>query len=296
MSIALQNRVHRGVPTGGQFAAHARPDDTIRLIPDDIPSEQAWLDRNDLSLPPISQAEFEVRLSRLGRPATDLDRADVFRAVHREHFGVDINDLNLAADAAHILTSLGRPDAAEAIARITSAVATRASIDESAAPTLVPPAAADMVARTPRVVRSITPFGDEIDFHIASDDVVPSEPGAARVQCDRPLTREEADRLDELIRYAMNAVHRDSVVDGYTDSDSSTVIQLALADGRTRAKDRERFRMFERKVAELLADGSQVRQTDRSGPGTRGTRAIDPWANPPRVAIYYDRVVPNPDR
>ncbi|MGY6496628.1 MAG: hypothetical protein ACXIUP_00200 [Microcella sp.] len=291
MSITIQKRIHGGVPAGGQFASHDRADADIRLVPDTVPSQQDWLDRNGLHLPPLSRAEFEVRLTRLGRPITDLDRADVFRTVHREHLGYDVTDIADARAAAQQLRERGEHHAADAIERLASAAKADQRDEQGASPPDAP-LASEATGAPPRQVLSANRAGDgTILFTRPGDGEVPDEPTALRVQVDRSLSDDERAALNDAVRYALNAAHRGAAgEDPWSDTSASTVVEVNLAENRTRSKDSERFALFERRVRHLLEHGSEVRTTDRSGPGTRGTRAIEPWAKPPRFVVFYDRV------
>lgn len=48
---------------------------------------------------------------------------------------------------------------------------------------------------------------------------------------------------------------------------------------------------FEDRLAGMASEGTPVRKTDRQGPGTRGTRAIDGLGRVPTFAIYCDQVL-----
>lgn len=139
-------------------------------------------------------------------------------------------------------------------------------------------------------MRSCHRDGVPVLFTRAAGHTRPDEPTMVRIQVDRELTAEEMSQLESLTGYAMNSAHRGATGVAHRDTAFSIVVPIQLRDERDVEKDDERFRLFEKRIGQLLSEGSQVRQTDRSGPGTAGTRAIEPFARPPRFVVYYDSV------
>lgn len=333
MSMQTFSRQPKGIPVGGQFATHDRAEADIDLTLAGVPSEQEWLDRNGLALPPLGQAEFETRLSRLGHTPTDLDRADIFREVQRELLGYEQRDLAAYAHAIETLRADGHGELADRTARLVTALMDRQPFpapvaQPSETPASIPdpaPAArsfddvalaaqrpaddpanilalnlphivsiADAAGQVPGNVfdqmRSCHRDGVPVLFTRAAGSTRPDEPSMVRIQVDRELTDEEMSQLESVAGYALNSAHRGATGVSHRDTSFSIVVPITLRDERAAEKDDERFRLFEKRIGGLLSTGSQVRQTDRSGPGTAGTRAIEPFARPPRFVVYYDRV------
>jgi hypothetical protein len=45
---------------------------------------------------------------------------------------------------------------------------------------------------------------------------------------------------------------------------------------------------FEEALPQILSEGSPIRKTDRSGPGTKGTRLVEGFGADLAAEIYYD--------
>lgn len=121
-----------------------------------------------------------------------------------------------------------------------------------------------------------------------SEDVSPWDTQAIRLQASRPLSEMEAYKLAGVVGFAnRKALGGESLsapgAAPERDSPFSFISPIDTAKGR-----RSDFAMFEDLIPDIVANGSEVRSTDRSGPGTRGTRLIEPFTEPDlKVSIYY---------
>lgn len=107
--------------------------------------------------------------------------------------------------------------------------------------------------------------------------------GHLRVQVDRDLEPEEARHLAALVSYRWRATGGEPIGDGvHQDAPNSIIV---YADG-TKAGSWSRVAEFFDQVGDVVRDGSPVRSTDRSGPGTRGTRLVEPLDGVGAVTLY----------
>lgn len=129
-------------------------------------------------------------------------------------------------------------------------------------------------------------------FHRRRDGVFPEWPYAMRFQADRRLTADEIAHCAQLIGYAYRAEVRGEPI-GHPQQDTPFSFTVYADTTKTRSDDiGMALERFESTLPELLRDGSPVRTTDRSGPGTKGTRLVDGFGDSvPRFELYYDAVV-----
>lgn len=120
-----------------------------------------------------------------------------------------------------------------------------------------------------------------------SERVYADVPSDIRIRADRELTDEEMGPMAGIIGFAYAQSGRGESI-GYRDRDStrSFVVEADTTKGRVYRN----LHKLEESLPKLVADGSKVRTTDRSGPGTRGTRLIEPMPDPPKIEIFYDSV------
>lgn len=113
-------------------------------------------------------------------------------------------------------------------------------------------------------------------FYRRRAGVTPGEPYAVRIEADRELSNEEVRRLAGLVGYAGRAQLRmaEPVGEPHRDGPNSFVVSM---DTTKSYSDDIGIAMeeFERTLPAYFEEGSPVRKTDRSGPGTKGTRAVE---------------------
>ncbi len=132
---------------------------------------------------------------------------------------------------------------------------------------------------------------DGTTFHRRRDGVYPNWPYAMRFQANRPLTDDETSRFAGWVGYA----YRSTVAgesSGAPDRDSPCSFVVSADTTKTRRDDLGvALEEFEEQLPATIQDGSPVRKTDRSGPGTAGTRLVEGFDDPRlRFEIYYDDV------
>jgi len=131
---------------------------------------------------------------------------------------------------------------------------------------------------------------DGTRFTRAREGVWPETPYRTRIEADRDLTEDEAQRLAQLFGYAYATTGGERVGDP---TDRDTPRSLIFATDTTKGRAYERMDRFTAMLTdpEFVGGGSPVRKTDRAGVGTRGTRLIDGLGpNAPKIAVYYDSV------
>jgi hypothetical protein len=128
-------------------------------------------------------------------------------------------------------------------------------------------------------------------FHRRRDGVWPDWPYAMRFQADRPLSSAEIAHCAQLIGYTYRSEVRGESI-GHPQQDSPYSFVIYADTTKTRSDDiGAALERFEGNLPDLLRDGSPVRSTDRSGPGTKGTRLVDGFgASAPTFELYYDSV------
>ena len=133
-------------------------------------------------------------------------------------------------------------------------------------------------------------MSDGTMFHRVRPGVGVGTPYRMRFQAHRPLSDRDMMRMSQLVGYTyactvrgerMGTPKRDSpysfILEADTTKSSSDDLGMAL-------------QQFESDLPRFLAEGSPVRKTNRSGPGTAGTRLVEGMENPPTFDMYYDDV------
>lgn len=121
-----------------------------------------------------------------------------------------------------------------------------------------------------------------------SEDAEPFDTQAIRLQASRPLNETEAYAIAGVLGHAnREAIGGEPLgLPGAApnrDSPYSFIADIDTNKGR-----RQDFALFEKLVPNIIANGSDVRSTNRSGPGTMGTRKIEPFGDPNlSVTLYY---------
>lgn len=113
-------------------------------------------------------------------------------------------------------------------------------------------------------------------------------PYAIRLQADRPLTSEEAQRLAQLAGYQYRATIAGESL-GWPDQDTPASIVVGADTTKSRRDDLgQAMADFESGLGRIVAEGSPVRKTDRAGAGTKGTRLVEGLGAGLLVTIYYE--------
>lgn len=128
---------------------------------------------------------------------------------------------------------------------------------------------------------------DGTTFHRRRDGVFPSEPYELRFQADRPISDDEMHHMASLAGYAMSKAGRG---EGMGQPERDTPYSFTVFNDTTKGRQYRNLEKFEDALPDMIKDGSDIRKTDRSGPGTAGTRLVEGMANPPKVELYYDNV------
>lgn len=132
----------------------------------------------------------------------------------------------------------------------------------------------DEDGHTTRFYRQGTVFGG--DFY------------ALRIQANRPLTPDEAQKLAGITGYQYRAsIAGEPLGDPYQDTPYSIVVG---ADSTKSRRDDLGDGIFDlqENLNNLVKDGTPVRKTNRAGFGTQGTRLIDGFGEDLEIEIYYD--------
>ena len=94
-----------------------------------------------------------------------------------------------------------------------------------------------------------------------------------RVQADRPLTKDESERLAQLTGYA--AVQTMGQGEGFGDPTRDTDSSIVLGADVTKFAGRKSVGDFPDQLLQTVSEGTPVRKTDRAGTGTKGTRLVE---------------------
>lgn len=121
-----------------------------------------------------------------------------------------------------------------------------------------------------------------------SEDASPYDTQGIRLQASRSLSDREAYTIAGILGHAnREAIGGETLSSpGAAPERDSPYSFLAPID--TNKGRRQDFALFEELIPQIIANGTAVRSTDRSGPGTKGTRKIEPFGDPDlKVNIYY---------
>lgn len=125
---------------------------------------------------------------------------------------------------------------------------------------------------------------DEQDFYKLGNGVYNWEYNAILVKANRPVDDDEMLQLAQLVGYAH------SVLCGEGFSWPERVSGDAFIMGTDSTKNRNSaFDEFLDPLNDVIAEGTRLRTTNRSGPGTKGTRKTEGMKNT-TVEIYMDQV------
>lgn len=118
----------------------------------------------------------------------------------------------------------------------------------------------------------------------------PDSPYSMRIQANRTLSDEDKKRLAGLIGYNYRATVAGESL-GYLESDSPYSFVI---DSDTTKSQRDDLGMaledFHNNMNEYVQQGTPLRKTNRSGPGTANTRLVSGFGKDFAVEIYYDDV------
>src|SRR5690606_17666435 len=124
-------------------------------------------------------------------------------------------------------------------------------------------------------------------FQRRREGVYPSEPYAIAIRTAEPIDDEQMRRVAGLTGYAYSTTGGERAYGDPERVDDSTFI---LHVDTTKGRAYQRLDQFEEKLADTIRDGSLVRKTNRSGPGTAGTRLVDGIGENLAPEIFYDSV------
>ncbi|GEL48830.1 hypothetical protein CHO01_39460 [Cellulomonas hominis] len=260
-----RTRVPAGVRTGGQFTTHTRGEAAVDLAI--LSPEVAQAVRADIAaLHQAAQSNLEVaREAAEGARLSLLEAEDALEGAKGAYE---------QARRAHEQTS-GELERAQR-----TAAALQTTVQECA----TPPTPA-MPHDPTRVLDVVEVDGYGRFTRITPDSPLDADLGYLRVQVDRDLTTDEATRqLAALVGYRWAAVGGEPIAQVHQDSPNSIIV---YADA-TKTRSFERVAAFLTEVGDTIREGSPVRVTDRSGPGTLGTRLVSPLAGVGTVTLYQE--------
>jgi hypothetical protein len=120
------------------------------------------------------------------------------------------------------------------------------------------------------------------------EGVFPGSPYGMRIQANRPLTEEEAYNLAGLVGYTYRAT---IAGESLSSPDIDSPYSFAVGADTTKSQRDDLgmgFEDFENSLNNTIAEGSPLRKTDRSGPGTKGTRLVQGMGADLKVEVYWD--------
>lgn len=111
---------------------------------------------------------------------------------------------------------------------------------------------------------------DGTEYHRIRPSVYPGEFYSVRMQFNRKITQEEAERVSQLTGYSWRSSGgREEVGQPVFDSDYAVTMSVDSTKGKSDSYT------FQKKLEEFINEGTPVRKTDQSGIGTKGTRLVD---------------------
>lgn len=128
-------------------------------------------------------------------------------------------------------------------------------------------------------------------FHRRREGVHPGTPYAMRLQANRPLSDAEKSQVAGLVGYAYRSTIAGESL-GNPESDSPYSFMVGADMTKSRRDDLGiALEEFEERFPQMIQEGSPVRSTNKSGPGTAGTRLVEGFNDPAlKFEIYYDDV------
>ena len=229
-----------------------------------------------------------------GRNFSDERIAEVLDQISVRDRGCTHADEVKFHDAVELLRRSGHESAADDVYSYVSLVqahrgGTPVVSDDEPVFAIVATEADDARVQAGEVLDNVVAFGTF--FHRRREGVYADEPSAIRLQASSPLSDDEMQRLAQLAGYAYAAGVRGEPI-GEPERDSRFSFVVGADTTKSRSDDISvAMQRFEDSLPELIEHGSPVRMTNRSGPGTAGTRLIDGLGPGLTVEIYYDYVV-----
>lgn len=305
MTTAPQNRVHAGVPDGGQFARTAHSDNVPVLGAPSVSPEFVTRRLDEAGFTAhMSDAEIERVTAALNasRDFRDENITAVADQVHLDSAGHTVTDAVAAEEGLAALTRLGREDWVAALRRVQgrqpertevqwpgdtsgsiSGDMLRNAVDQMAA--LPDGKTAPVQENDPRLqageVFDKVKVGDTVFTRAALNESI-NDPYEMRFQANRPLTDQEAYALSGVVGYANRAAIGGEPMDDpakgpYRDTPYSFVVNIDTTKGRRRD-----YGEFENMVASIVRNGTAPRVSRDN------TRAIEPFEDPNlQLEIYY---------
>lgn len=332
MTTSAQPRVQSGIPSGGEFTSFGHSDKVPTLgaptVNTDFVAHQLgeFGFADYMSTDEIAQVTSELNASRDFRNENITAVAD---QIHLDTAGHTVSDAIAADEGINQLTRLGHEDWAAALRRVlgrtpaapsavwpaqTSADWPQPSVPWPAQDTsgpidqeltlraaeqlralpdgkTVPVSANDPRLLAGEVFDKVT-APDGTIFHRRRDGVFPGWPDNFRIQANRPLREAEKLKMAGLLGYAYQVQVRG---EGLSMPESDTPYSFIVGTDTTKTRSDDlgmALERFEESLDDMIQNGSPVRTTNRSGPGTAGTRLVGGFNEPGLTfELYYDDVV-----
>lgn len=113
-------------------------------------------------------------------------------------------------------------------------------------------------------------------------------PYAIRLQADRELTDDEIHHIAGLTGYSYATAGRG---EGISSPERDSARSFIIGADTTKGRVYRNLDVFEDNLDTFIREGSPVRKTDRSGPGTKGTRLVEGLGDKaPKIELYYDNI------
>lgn len=137
----------------------------------------------------------------------------------------------------------------------------------------------------PARIHSIDEYGEPVAYVRADEFNFMNYPDEMRVQASRPLSDAEVQKVAQLTGYQ----HRSTLNgEGLGDPDRCGNASVLIGTDNTKSSGRKSmFGEFEDGLEATLQEGSPVRKTNRSGPGTQGTRLVEGLGSDVNFTLYY---------
>mgnify|MGYP003631087714 CR=1 FL=1 len=279
-----QDRVSRGIPTGGQFSTMNRDEASVELDQKDVdvPQVTAWLQRNGLGLSCEAVNAMTWHINSADAPITDILMSDVYRQVHEDEYGFSHEDRQKFIQALEVLEAQGRTDLADAVRKVSVSTATVEPAEQDVASAVHD--SSDFRVQAGEVFDSVR-TADGTVFHRATGINWADEPQAVRLQANRPLSDEELGQISDLTKYALaSSVHGEALGEPERDTPYSFVLGHDFTKGSP-----DRAGVFEAGLARIVTEGSPPLKTNRKGP--IGSQTVPGTGDQSlKFEIYYDSV------
>ena len=119
----------------------------------------------------------------------------------------------------------------------------------------------------------------------------PGQPNAIRIQADRELTDAEVQHFAQILGYSLRST---LATEPLAQPERDTLFSFIVSIDTTKSRRDDvglAFEEFHDRLPGMVRDGSPIRTTNRSGPGTAGTRLVGGFGSKaPSFALYYDDV------